>query len=224
MKKTYNRNRSRNRSRKTIRVRNKMNARIIPIKNKKATLVIFEKNVQKKTLDKIFKNINKINYTNICKEYKKINNYTRKQKGGDASILSNIINNGIPPVARTMFSLGGGTLGTLILGATAATVILAMKNGTNNDKPEPELYYVNKYNKSVNDCLHPGNKSGDKCELKIVGTTKARIEHIANNKSRYDRAKQEWAASVEGKTAATAVAAAVTATAVANATARRKPV
>ena len=72
MKKTYrnrSRNRSKNRPKKTRRVRNKMRARIIPLKNKDATLIIFEKNVSQKTVEKVFKNINKSEHTNLCKEY-----------------------------------------------------------------------------------------------------------------------------------------------------------
>ena len=200
MKKTYrnrNKSRSKNRPKKTRRVRNKMRARIIPLKNKDATLVIFEKNVPKKTVEKVFKNINKTRHTNLCKEYKERNKYTRKQKGGAADIVFNSANSlmvtpgpigGVFRIIRSMFRLGGGVVGTLIVGATVATIVLAMnKNGVEIDE-EDEIDYVELYKTDKEKCLsgiekqnydNKGKLVGPRlCYPNVKGTNKERMIHI----------------------------------------------
>jgi len=200
MKKTYrnrNKSRSKNRPKKTRRVRNKMRARIIPLKNKDATLVIFEKNVPKKTVEKVFKNINKTRHTNLCKEYKERNKYTRKQKGGAADIVFNSANSlmvtpgpigGVFRIIRSMFRLGGGVVGTLIVGATVATIVLAMnKNGVEIDE-EDEIDYVELYKTDKEKCLsgiekqnydNKGKLVGPRlCYQNVKGTNKERMIHI----------------------------------------------
>ena len=200
MKKTYrnrNKSRSKNRPKKTRRVRNKMRARIIPLKNKDATLVIFEKNVPKKTVEKVFKNINKTRHTNLCKEYKERNKYTRKQKGGAADIVFNSANSlmvtpgpigGVFRIIRSMFRLGGGVVGTLIVGATVATIVLAMnKNGVEIDE-EDEIDYVELYITDKEKCLsgiekqnydNKGKLVGPRlCYQNVKGTNKELMIHI----------------------------------------------
>ena len=202
MKKTYrNRNKSRNKNRpkKTRRVRNKMRARIIPLKNKDATLVIFEKNVPKKTVEKVFKNINKTRHTSLCKEYKERNKYTRKQKGGAADIVFNSANSlmatpgpigGVFRIIRSIFRLGGGAVGTLIVGATVATIVIAMnKSGVEIDE-EDEIDYVELYKTDKEKCLsgiekqnydNKGEPVGPRlCYQKVKGTNKERMIHILN--------------------------------------------
>jgi len=200
MKKTYrnrSRNRSKNRPKKTRRARNKMRARIIPLKNKDATLIIFEKNVPKKTVEKVFKNINKTRHTSLCKEYKERNKYTRKQKGGAADILFNSANSlmatpgpigGVFRIIRSMFRLGGGSVGTLIVGATVATIVLAMnKSGVEIDE-EDEIDYVELYKTDKKECLSGIEKQNYDnkgvpvgpllCYQKVKGTNKDRMIHI----------------------------------------------
>jgi len=200
MKKTYrnrSRNRSKNRPKKTRRVRNKMRARIIPLKNKDATLIIFEKNVSQKTVEKVFKNINKSEHTNLCKEYKEINKYTRKQKGGSANVVLNGANSllaapgpigGVFRIIRSIFRLGGGSMGTLIVGATLATIILAMNKSGVEINEEEEIDYVELYKTDKKNCLsgilkqnhdNDGNPIGPRlCYQKVKGTNKERMIHI----------------------------------------------
>lgn len=200
MKKTYrnrNKSRSKNRPKKTRRMRNKMRARIIPLKNKDATLIIFEKNVSQKTIEKVFKNINKSEHTNLCKEYKERNKYTRKQKGGSANIVLNGANSlmaapgpigGVFRIIRSIFRLGGGSMGTLIVGATVATIVLAMNKSGVEINEEEEIDYVELYKTDKKNCLsgiekqnydNSGKAVGPRlCYQKVKGTNKERMIHI----------------------------------------------
>jgi hypothetical protein len=201
MKKTYNRNRSKNRSRnrskKTRKVRNKMRARIIPLKNNDATLIIFENNVPKKTVEKVFKNINKNEYNKLCKEYKGTYKYTRKQKGGAIGAIINNANSIMATpgpigrvfrIIRSIFQLGGGAVGTLVVGASLATIMLAMnKNGVEINE-EDEIDYVELYKTDKKHCLSgiqrqnyddKGEPVGPKlCYQNVKGTNKERMIHI----------------------------------------------
>jgi hypothetical protein len=183
-----------------------MRARIIPLKNKDATLIIFEKNVSQKTVEKVFKNINKSEHTKICKEYKERNKYTRKQKGGTANIVINGANSlmaapgpigGVFRIIRSAFRLGGGSIGTLIVGATLATIVLAMNKSGVEINEEEEIDHVEIYKTDKKNCLsgiekqnhdNDGKPVGPRlCYQQVKGTNKERMIHILDkNKEVFD--------------------------------------
>jgi hypothetical protein len=179
-----------------------MRARIIPIKNKNATLIIFEKNVPNNTVEKVFKNINKKDHTKLCKEYKERNKYTRKQKGGAARLGNFAIKSansimssqgsigGVFRIFKSVFKFSGGIIGTLIVGATVATVISAMNKSGVEIEEEDEIDYVELYKTDKKNCLsgiekqnydNSGIAIGPKlCYQNVKGTNKERMLHILN--------------------------------------------
>ena len=54
----------------------KHTAKLIKLDNKGTTLVVFKKNTPKSIIKKLFKNINKNDYVNLCKEVKNRRNKT----------------------------------------------------------------------------------------------------------------------------------------------------
>ena len=174
-----NKKRSNNRTKKF-----KYSARLIKLDNEGNTLVIFNKNVPKNTVKKVFNNVNK---SKLCKEMtgkRKLSvGGTRKRKrgskkfiGGSAeaiagvgkskfTTLSNILSNVSGPIGgfssggTFLFKLMGGPVGALITGGTLATLMYALKKvkikPVEDKLTKVEIDYINNKYEQSKVCMDP---------------------------------------------------------------------
>jgi hypothetical protein len=205
MKKTWRKNKRKNT--RTYKKRKYM-AKVIKLDNKGTTAILFHKTVPKKVIKNIMKKIDKSEYVELCQEHKNIKKSTKRKKrkqrktkvlkGGGAgarlaelmafptrfaSVGSELVaaSGPVGSIARgisSLFTYGGGMTGFLVVGASAATIIYAMKQSGVNIKPEYEQTdYVKIFEDHKATC-DPSSDKADltnaKCTPPIVGTNNAR--------------------------------------------------
>ena len=190
-KKKYNR-------KKTIKKR-EMIAKVIPIPHTNNTIIMFNKYVPKNVINKV---LNKINSSNGKRTRK--NKRKKIYRGGiHKSALATSITKSIATAAESngpmgwmanfasgVYRYGGGMVGTLVLGATLATILGSLKT-MNISSPDREIDLVEQ--KKMDDKLCKGGilSSEGECKDKIIGTTPARhLERLTRDQDKEDDRKE----------------------------------
>lgn len=174
-------NKKKNNRKKTMK-KYEMIAKVIPIPYSNNTLIMFNKHVPKKIINRF---LNKINSSNR----KKTRKYRRNKiyHGGiHKSALARGITNGIAGATQSngplgwmsrfasgVYSYGGGMVGTVVLGATLATILGSLKT-MNISSPDSEIDLVEQ-KKRDDELCKGGVMAAGECKDKIVGTTPARM-------------------------------------------------